>query len=110
MLPRVVIHNAVSADGRLAGLHADMERCHSLASTWDEHATPACLPAPRQINRASNAQPCGAQAGASQEAGRSAAGEGEAPDGSAESGGPAGDGDADLPLLVVPDSRGRVRN
>lgn len=39
MLPYVVIHNAVSADGRMDFLNVDLGLYYSLISTWNEDAT-----------------------------------------------------------------------
>jgi 2,5-diamino-6-(ribosylamino)-4(3H)-pyrimidinone 5'-phosphate reductase len=39
MKPRVVIHNAVSLDGKVTGFDVDMRRYYALASTWKEDAT-----------------------------------------------------------------------
>ncbi|MBI0584798.1 MAG: RibD family protein [Methanomassiliicoccus sp.] len=39
MLPYVVVHNAVSADGRMDRLEVDMEQYYSLVSTWKEDLT-----------------------------------------------------------------------
>jgi 2,5-diamino-6-(ribosylamino)-4(3H)-pyrimidinone 5'-phosphate reductase len=39
MRPRVIIHNAVSLDGRITGFEVDMRRYYALASTWKEDAT-----------------------------------------------------------------------
>jgi len=39
MRPRVVIHNAVSLDGRVTGFEVDMRCYYSLVPTWKEDAT-----------------------------------------------------------------------
>lgn len=39
MIPYVVIHSALSADGRMDRLEVDMERYYSLISTWNEDCT-----------------------------------------------------------------------
>lgn len=39
MLPRVIIHNAVSADGRTDWFTPDIERFYDLTTTWTEDAT-----------------------------------------------------------------------
>jgi 2,5-diamino-6-(ribosylamino)-4(3H)-pyrimidinone 5'-phosphate reductase len=39
MKPKIIIHNAVSLDGRITGFEVDMGRYYSLASTWKEDAT-----------------------------------------------------------------------
>lgn len=39
MRPRVIIHNAVSLDGRVTGFEVNMARYYALVSTWKEDAT-----------------------------------------------------------------------
>jgi 2,5-diamino-6-(ribosylamino)-4(3H)-pyrimidinone 5'-phosphate reductase len=39
MLPRVVVHNEISVDGRMDRLDVDMERFYGLAATWKEDVT-----------------------------------------------------------------------
>ena len=39
MLPKVVIHNAVSLDGRIDGFNADIGLFYKLAGCWNEGAT-----------------------------------------------------------------------
>jgi len=39
MKPKIIIHNAVSLDGRITGFEVDMRRYYALASTWKEDAT-----------------------------------------------------------------------
>ena len=39
MRPRVIVHNAVSLDGKITGFDVDMGRYYGLASTWKEDAT-----------------------------------------------------------------------
>ncbi len=39
MRPRVIVHNAVSLDGKITGFEVDMGRYYLLASTWKEAAT-----------------------------------------------------------------------
>jgi 2,5-diamino-6-(ribosylamino)-4(3H)-pyrimidinone 5'-phosphate reductase len=83
MLPKVVLHNAVSLDGRIDGFTVDMGLFYGLASQWREDATlagcdtllAATPPDPGDVPEPSEPQP----------------------------------GDA-RPLLVVPDSRGRLRS
>lgn len=83
MLPKVVIHNAVSVDGRIDWFHADIGKFYELASHWQEDATLAgsntMLAAEEQLSE-KNEQVF--------------------------------DSEEDLadqrPLLVVPDSRGRL--
>lgn len=85
MLPRVILHNAVSLDGRIDGFEPDVGRFYELAGAFDEDAT---LAGSETILRS----PSGA--------------EHDRPDDPIPP--PAGAGD-ERPLLVVVDSRGRVR-
>lgn len=39
MLPRVILHNAVSLDGRIDGFPIDLPQYYALAATWKEDAT-----------------------------------------------------------------------
>lgn len=39
MLPRVILHNIVSADGRIDWCTPDIDQFHRLAATWNEDAT-----------------------------------------------------------------------
>ena len=39
MRPRVIIHNAVSLDGKVTGFEVDIRRYYSLVPTWKEDAT-----------------------------------------------------------------------
>jgi 2,5-diamino-6-(ribosylamino)-4(3H)-pyrimidinone 5'-phosphate reductase len=39
VLPRVIIHNEISLDGRMDRLDVDMERFYGLAATWKEDVT-----------------------------------------------------------------------
>jgi 2,5-diamino-6-(ribosylamino)-4(3H)-pyrimidinone 5'-phosphate reductase len=39
MLPRVILHNAVSVDGRIDGFTPDLGQFYELASRWNEDAT-----------------------------------------------------------------------
>lgn len=39
MLPRVILHNAVSLDGRIDGFPVDLQQYYTLAATWKEDAT-----------------------------------------------------------------------
>lgn len=39
MLPRVVLHNAVSLDGRISGFEPDLVQFYEIASRWKEDAT-----------------------------------------------------------------------
>ncbi|MEW6552836.1 MAG: RibD family protein [Actinomycetota bacterium] len=87
MLPRVIIHNQVSVDGRFDWITPDLALFYGVASSFGEEATLA----------GSNT----IVTGYPQEAGLREVGEDYEP--------PQRDGTSDLPLLVVPDSRGRVR-
>lgn len=92
MLPHVVVHNEISLDARLDGLHVDMGRFYGLARTWSEDCTLvgadtllAAMPgladvAPPPTPSASDAS----------------SGEG------------GGEASADAPLIAVVDSRGRL--
>ena len=85
MLPRVVLHNAASVDGRIDWFTPDIGRFYELASRWQEDAI---LAGSDTILAAEGAD------------------EDEDP-----SEPPRNESDDDSrPLLVVPDSRGRVRN
>jgi 2,5-diamino-6-(ribosylamino)-4(3H)-pyrimidinone 5'-phosphate reductase len=86
MLPEVILHNAVSLDGRIDGFTPDIGLFYELASRWEEDAT---------------------LAGSTTllEAAEETSEEGEA---SIEP--PQEDPSDSRPLLVVPDSRGRLRN
>ena len=39
MLPRVILHNAVSLDGRIDGFPMDLQQYYELISIWKEDAT-----------------------------------------------------------------------
>ncbi|UCD36889.1 MAG: RibD family protein [Fidelibacterota bacterium] len=86
MLPRVILHNAVSADGRIDWFTPDVGLFYKLASHWNEDATLA-----------------GSDTIYNPE--ESTAEEGDEPLDP-----PVVKADDSRPLLVVPDSRGRVRN
>jgi 2,5-diamino-6-(ribosylamino)-4(3H)-pyrimidinone 5'-phosphate reductase len=83
MLPRVVIHNEMSVDGRVEWLDVHMGLYYELAGRWKEDATlvgaDTILAAPDEI-----------------------------PEETEDDLGPV-EVDGDRPLLVIPDSRGRVR-
>jgi len=84
MLPRVILHNAVSLDGRMDWLAPDMGLFYGLISGWKEDATLA---------------------------GSDTMLAAEAPDEDEGAAEPLEKDPADArPLLVVPDSRGRIRN
>jgi 2,5-diamino-6-(ribosylamino)-4(3H)-pyrimidinone 5'-phosphate reductase len=84
MLPHVILHNTVSLDGRVDGFAPDIAQFYELASHWREDATVA---GSQTICRPSEAVPPEEDAPPPQ----------------------ANPGDT-RPLLVVPDSQGRVRN
>lgn len=88
MKPRVIIHNAVSLDGRIDHFAVDLGLYYGIASRFEEDATlvgsETCLRSP--LGPALLAEP---EADASK---------------------PASAAPEDAPLLVVPDSRGRVRD
>jgi len=91
MKPKVIIYAAVSLDGRTTGFPVDLGLFYSLVQQWDEDATlvgsNTFLEAEDQIPE-----------------------NGETPDESDLSGAPDDAGKERRPLLVVPDSRGRIRN
>jgi hypothetical protein len=39
MLPRVILHSAVSLDGKIDGFPVDLNQNYELATTWKEDAT-----------------------------------------------------------------------
>ena len=39
MLPRVILHNAISLDGRIDGFPIDLQQYYELTATWKEDAT-----------------------------------------------------------------------
>lgn len=87
MLPRVILHNAVSLDGRIDGFNIDLAQFYELASAWREDAS---LAGADTILKAAKSAP--------------------AEDESAFWPSPESGGSVDpRPLLVIPDSRGRVR-
>ncbi len=85
MLPRVILHNAVSVDGRVDHFTPDVELYYELASRWNDDATlvgaDTLLAAPE-----------------------------EAPEDDLQSEPPAADPEDRRPLLVVSDSKGRIRS
>ena len=84
MLPRVVLHNAVSVDGRITGFQIDLGLYYGLVGTWKEDAT---LAGSDTLLTATDAE----------------LDSDDAPEPAAKE---AGD---TRPLLVVPDSRGSIR-
>ena len=93
MLPRVIIHNGVSLDGRIDGYTASIGLYYSLAGTWEVEAmlsgSNTILAAFQGLETAGDAQ--------------------TAPEEGTEEGGDA-DWAEPKQLLVVVDSRGQVRN
>ncbi|NPV62530.1 MAG: RibD family protein [Methanotrichaceae archaeon] len=85
MLPRVILHNAVSLDGKIDGFPVDLGQYYQLASLWNEDVTLAG--ADTILKAAENAPP------EEESAFRP----------------PATDPADRRPLLAIPDSRGRVR-
>ncbi|MGE5509207.1 MAG: RibD family protein [Chitinophagales bacterium] len=85
MLPRVILHNAVSADGRLDGFLPDLGVYYGLVSTWNEDA----ILAGSETILATEAE--------------------TVTEGDPEPAPPANPPGDPRPLLVVPDSRGRIR-
>ncbi len=89
MLPRVIIHNASSVDGRITGFMPDMETYYGLIQQWNEDATLAgadtIIKGPELFGEEVPA---------------------ETPDDLKPW---KVDPDDERPLLVIPDSRGRVR-
>lgn len=84
MLPRVIVHNAVSADGRIDWFAPDIGLFYKLASTWNEDATLA----------GSDTILATVDPGLEDDD---------------EPGGGGIDPNDTRPLLVIPDSRGRIR-
>lgn len=86
MVPRIVLHNEVSLDGRMDWITPDIGQYYELAGTWAADAILAgsetILKAPDQVQDAEVTKP---EVGDDQD-------------------------ESFLPLLVVPDSRGRIRN
>lgn len=86
MLPEVIIHNAVSLDGYVTGFDADIGLYYELVSTWKEDATlvgaDTILAAPDEIP----------------------------PEDDSAFQKPNNPTEDTRPLLVIPDSRGRVRS
>jgi 2,5-diamino-6-(ribosylamino)-4(3H)-pyrimidinone 5'-phosphate reductase len=86
LLPRVILHNAVSVDGRIDWFSADIELFYELTSGWKEDATLAgsetLLKAYQDSNEQADEEPEIISA----------------------------EKDDSKPLLVVPDSGGRIKN
>jgi len=85
MLPKIIIHNAVSVDGRIDWFQADIEKFYDLTSEWNEDAT-----------LAGSDTLIAAYADRTEEE-------------NMESFNREKDSDDNRPLLIVPDSRGRVK-
>jgi 2,5-diamino-6-(ribosylamino)-4(3H)-pyrimidinone 5'-phosphate reductase len=85
MLPRIILHNAVSLDGKIDGFPIDLCQYYELASTWKEDATLAC--SDTFLKAASEAPPEDESALLQSRI----------------------DPSDRRPLLAVPDSRGRIR-
>jgi 2,5-diamino-6-(ribosylamino)-4(3H)-pyrimidinone 5'-phosphate reductase len=85
MLPRVILHNAVSLDGRIDGFPIDLYQYYELVATWKEDATLAG--SDTFLKAASEAPPEDESALLP----------------------PKIDPNDGRPLLAVPDSRGRIR-
>lgn len=86
MLPRVILHNAVSLDGRIDGFPIDLEQYYELVCTWKEDAT---LAGSETFLRAESEAP---------------------PEDDSALLLPRVDPDDRRPILAVPDSRGRIRS
>jgi len=85
MLPRVILHNAVSLDGRIEGFPLDLKQYYELAATWKEDAT---LAGSQTFLKAAVEAP---------------------PENECAYLLPDTDPEDRRPLLVIPDSRGRIR-
>ena len=85
MIPRVIVYDAVSLDGRTIGLDVDKELYNEIASKWDLDAV---LMGSNTVLAELNAQP-GEVRGESKK--------------------PQIDPEDERPLLVVPDSKGQIR-
>jgi 2,5-diamino-6-(ribosylamino)-4(3H)-pyrimidinone 5'-phosphate reductase len=85
MLPRVILHNAVSLDGKIDGFPVDLQQYYELVSTWKEDATLAG--SDTFLSAASEAPPEDESALLQ----------------------PRVDPSDRRPILAVPDSRGRIR-
>src|SRR5215207_9041635 len=86
MLPRVIVHVAVSADGRIDHFSPDLGQFYGVIGEWNEDTT---LAGSETILRAMAAEP--------------------RDDDASDPQAPAADPTDKRPLLVMPDSRGRVR-
>jgi 2,5-diamino-6-(ribosylamino)-4(3H)-pyrimidinone 5'-phosphate reductase len=86
LLPRVILHNAVSVDGRIDWFSADIELFYELTSGWKEDATMAGSETLLKAYQDNTEQADDEPEIVSEEK------------------------DDSKPLLVVPDSRGRIKN
>jgi|WetSurMetagenome_2_1015567.scaffolds.fasta_scaffold13509_1 2,5-diamino-6-(ribosylamino)-4(3H)-pyrimidinone 5'-phosphate reductase len=86
MLPRVILHNAVSLDGMIDGFPVDLEQYYELVSNWKENAT---LAGSDTFLRAASEAP---------------------PENDSALLPPRVDPHDPRPILAVPDSRGRIRS
>lgn len=87
MLPKVILHNAVSADGRVDWFNAEVSRFYELAETWHEDATLAGADTLLHNYPEKKAEPGDAEAFEHETQRQDS-----------------------RPLLIAPDSRGRLRN
>ncbi|RJQ53040.1 MAG: RibD family protein [Actinobacteria bacterium] len=104
MLPRVILYNAVSLDGRIDGFMPDIGLFYKLAGTFKEDAILAgseTILAGLEMFGEDAGEAGDGETGASEAGGAGEAGATEAAQ--------AGDKPVGLPLLVVIDSRGRIR-
>ena len=85
MLPRVILHNAVSLDGRIDGFPIDLHQYYELIATWNEDAT---LAGSDTFLKAASEAPAEDESALIQ---------------------PKVDPSDQRALLVIPDSRGRIR-
>ncbi len=115
MTPKVILHTAVSADGRIDWFTPDVGLFYGLLSTWDEDATLAgsetLLRAPGQGTDEEALHPKPeAEVPAEAEPEKRDVGDAEDLAASEDAGGREDEAKVMAPLLVVVDSRGRVRN
>jgi 2,5-diamino-6-(ribosylamino)-4(3H)-pyrimidinone 5'-phosphate reductase len=85
LLPRVILHNAVSLDGRIDGFPVDLQQYYELIATWKEDAT---LSGSETFLKAASEAP---------------------PENESDLIPPKVDPADQRALLVIPDSRGRIR-
>jgi len=85
MLPRVILHNAISLDGRIDGFPIDLQQYYELTATWKEDAT---LAGSETFLKAATEAP---------------------PEDESAFIPPRSDPKDKRPILVIPDSRGRIR-